>query len=77
MNDFHSKHTLCLSGIGWGRLPSNMVKEDIKKKRLIPFGLVDSKMEMEIQSYVMKLKGQVLGPVATQLWDKISQLAHH
>lgn len=77
VNDFHSKHTLCLSGIGWGRLPSNMVKEDIKKKRLIPFGLVDSKMEMEIQSYVMKLKGQVLGPVATQLWDKISQLAHH
>lgn len=77
VNDFHSKRTLCLSGIGWGRLPHAMVKEDIAAGRLIPFDLVDSKMEIEINSYVMKLKDQVLGPVATQLWDQISELAHH
>lgn len=75
VNDFYSKRTLCLSGIGWGRMPHAMVKDDIAAGRLMPFGLIDSKMEMEVNSYVMKLKGQVLGPVATQLWDQISQLA--
>jgi len=75
VNDFHSKRTLCLSGIGWGRLPSSMVREDIEKGSLIPLDLVDSKMTMEINSYVMKLTGKVLGPVATQLWDEISQLS--
>jgi DNA-binding transcriptional LysR family regulator len=77
VNDFHSKRTLCLSGIGWGRLPYFMVKDDIDNGKLTPFGLSDTKMEIEVNSYVMKLKGQVLGPVATQLWDEISQLQHH
>lgn len=75
VNDFYSKRTLCLSGIGWGRLPYDMVKEDIEKGRLIAFGLVDSPMEKSVTSYVMKLKGKVLGPVATQLWNQIGQLA--
>lgn len=74
VNDFHSKRTLCLSGIGWGRLPENMIKEDIARGRLVPFGLTDSKQEMVVNSYVMKHKKQVLGPVASELWDKISKL---
>jgi len=74
VNDFHSKRTLCLSGIGWGRLPHSMIKHDLEKGSLVPFGLVDSKMEMEVNSYVMKLKGQVLGPVANKLWDEVSRL---
>ncbi len=76
VNDFHSKRTLCLSGIGWGRLPENMIKEDIAHGRLIPFGVSDSKKEVVISSYVMKRKGKLLGPVASALWDKISQLQH-
>lgn len=76
VNDFHSKHTLCLSGIGWGRLPDFMVKEDIEKGKLIPLDLSDIKVEAEVKSYVMKLKGEVLGPVANRLWDEISQLEH-
>lgn len=74
VNDFYSKRTLCLSGIGWGRLPYFMVKEDIDNGQLIPFELDDTKMEIEVNSYVMSLKDQLLGPVATQLWDEISQL---
>lgn len=75
VNDFYSKRTLCLSGIGWGRMPHAMVKADIAAGRLMPFGLVDSQMELEVNSYVMKLKDHVLGPVATELWNQISQLA--
>jgi len=77
VNDFHSKRTLCLSGIGWGRLPESMVKDDIQKGTLIPFGFVDSKTAVEVNSYVLKLKGQILGPVATKLWDKIRQLENN
>lgn len=77
VNDFYSKRTLCLSGIGWGRLPYAMVSGDIEKGRLIAFDLVDSPMEKSVTSYVMKLKGEVLGPVATQLWNQIGQLAEN
>ncbi|WP_432458835.1 LysR family transcriptional regulator [Agarivorans sp. QJM3NY_25] len=76
VNDFHSKRTLCLSGIGWGRLPYLMVKEDIQMKRLTPIELIDTPVEIEVKSYVMKLKSQVLGPVANRLWDLISRLEH-
>jgi len=76
VNDFHSKRTLCLSGIGWGRLPENMIKEDIALGRLVPFGLTDGKQEMTVRSYVMKHKKQLLGPVASALWEKISKLQH-
>ncbi|MBJ7536719.1 LysR family transcriptional regulator [Marinomonas transparens] len=76
VNDYHSKRTLCLSGIGWGRLPYFMVKEDIEMGRLVPISLNDTKTEIEVKSYVMKPKGQVLGPVANKLWDQISLLEH-
>ncbi|WP_191602704.1 LysR family transcriptional regulator [Marinomonas algicola] len=76
VNDYHSKRTLCLSGIGWGRLPYFMVKDDIRNGRLTPLRLSDSQTEIKIKSYVMKRKGEILGPVATRLWNEISQLNH-
>lgn len=77
VNDFYSKRTLCLSGIGWGRLPYELVKNDIDNGLLIPFGLEGTEETVEVNSYVMKLKDKILGPVANELWDQISQLAHH
>lgn len=74
VNDFYSKRTLCLSGIGWGRLPYFMVKDDIKNGKLVPIELADTKTQIEVRSYVMKVKGQVLGPVANELWNLISKL---
>lgn len=77
VNDFHSKRTLCLSGIGWGRLPYSMIKNDIKEGVLIPFALNDSPKEIKLNSYVMKLKNNLLGPVGNELWELISQLDEH
>lgn len=77
VNDFHSKRTLCLSGIGWGRLPYSMIKNDIKEGGLIPFALNDSSKEIKLNSYVMKLKNNLLGPVGNELWELISQLDEH
>lgn len=74
VNDFNSKHTLCLSGIGWGRLPYSMVKEDIENGRLVALELDDTKTQVDIQTYMMKLKGQMLGPVANALWTLMSTL---
>lgn len=74
VNDFQSKRTLCLSGLGWGRLPHSIIKEDLKNGLLIPLDFTDSKKDVAVYSYVMKLKEKILGPVAQKLWDQIRAL---
>ena len=33
--DLHTKHAMLLAGLGWGNLPEHLVRDDVKKKRLV------------------------------------------
>lgn len=33
--DLHTKHAMLLAGLGWGNLPEHLVREDLRRKRLV------------------------------------------
>lgn len=35
VGDLHTKHALLCAGLGWGNLPEHLVREDVKRKRLV------------------------------------------
>ncbi len=73
VNDFSSKKTLILSGMGWGRLPDYLIKDELEKNTLKKLSLEDINNELKGDYFAIKRKG-VMGPVAQTLWEQLSHL---
>lgn len=72
VNDFNTKKTLIMSGIGWGRLPEYMIENELKSKELVALKLNDVETYLALNYQVIKLKSRLLGPVASRLWQNMS-----
>jgi len=72
VNDFNTKKTLIMSGMGWGRLPKYMIENELKSKELIALKLNDVETYLALNYQVIKLKSRLLGPVASRLWQNMS-----
>lgn len=72
VNDFSTKKTLIMSGIGWGRLPDYMIEKELNSKELIAVKLKDFDTSITLNYQVIKLKSRILGPVATKLWESMA-----
>ena len=74
VNDFSTKKTLIMSGIGWGRLPDYMIKEELQSGGLIAVGLEDFDTYVALNYQAIKLKYKLLGPVASKLWQNLASV---
>ncbi len=77
VNDFSTKKTLIMSGIGWGRLPDYMVRDEIQAKSLVAVSLDDFDTRIALNYQAIKMKARMLGPVANKLWEKMSMLENN
>lgn len=66
VSDHNIKKELIRNGLGWGRIPINEVKKELKQNKLIK---VDSLEEMKVPAYVARLKEKSLGPVGMAVWN--------
>ena len=71
VNDFNTKKTLIMSGMGWGRLPDHMIKDELKAKTLLTVQLNDFDTQIALNYQAIKLKSRLLGPVASKLWQNM------
>ncbi|NQZ33549.1 MAG: LysR family transcriptional regulator [Oceanospirillaceae bacterium] len=75
VNDLATKKMLTLSGMGWGRLPSYLVDQELTSGALKRLNFQDAQNELEITYYAIKQRNRLLGPVASQFWQSLSLLA--
>jgi len=75
VNDFNTKKTLIMSGMGWGRLPDYMIKKALKENTLTTLNMKDFDTNMALNYQAIKLKSYLLGPVAETLWKNL-KLVH-
>jgi len=73
VNDFNTKKTLVLSGMGWGRLPDSHIKNELANGSLQTIALTDFEQSAELKYYALKLKNNYLGPVANAFWDSLKE----
>ncbi len=71
VNDFGTKKTLVLSGMGWGKLPRHFIEQELANGSLCKLALEDVQNEIELDYYALKQKNKVLGPVASKLWESL------
>jgi len=71
LSEISFKKEMILQGLGWGGLPSEMVKTELAKKILIPIKTSLIK-ERTMHIYLVRDQRKAMGPVARELWNKMS-----
>jgi len=72
VNDFNTKKTLIMSGMGWGRLPEYMVQEELLTNSLVAVQLKDFDTKITLNYQAVKLTSRLFGPVAAKLWQNLA-----
>jgi DNA-binding transcriptional LysR family regulator len=72
VNDFTTKKTLIMSGMGWGRLPDYMIYNELKQGTLLELTMEDFDTKVALNYQAIKLKSRSLGPVAEKLWQNLT-----
>ncbi len=75
VNDVGTKKMLIMRGLGWGSFTTHMIADEIKSGRLKKLELPDAMADIQLNHYVIKQRGKLLGPVASHLWDSLKALA--
>ena len=73
VNDHGTKKEIILRGLGWGRVPDFMIKEDLKNGRLVILES-DEIRRAPIKLKVIRNKSKLHGPVCQQLWQMFKTL---
>ena len=67
VSDTHSKYEIIVQGLGWGRLPLPLIKDDLNNNKLVR---LDWLKEDDISLiYIAKKKNKMKGKVAEFIWD--------
>lgn len=71
LSEISFKKEMILQGLGWGGLPCEMVKAELAKKILVPIKTTLIK-EREMEIFLVRDPKKSMGPVARELWEKMS-----
>lgn len=75
ITDNQLKKELILAKVGWGSLPKEWIKEELKKKILIPIKLGDLKSKT-LSINLIRKKSKALGQIGNKLWEEIRKTGH-
>ena len=71
LSEISFKKEMILQGLGWGGLPSEMVKSELTRGLLVPIKTTLIK-EQAMEIFLVHDPKKAMGPVARELWGKMS-----
>lgn len=73
--DANFKREIIFAGLGWGHMPEHTIERELAEKKLAILNYEDiHPRDLEIN--LIRLRKNHMGPVARQLWEKLSLLSH-
>ncbi len=72
--DFSMKEQLIESGLGWGRLPSHLVRDKISRGQLFKIDQITEVETRLVPMYLLRSTKKVMGPNTKALWKHLSQM---
>lgn len=74
VTDHQTKKEIILAGMGWGRLQTHLIKQELETGQLVPLSIRNYDSLMEVDICVARVLGKPSGPVAQALWDDFAGL---
>lgn len=72
-SDMSMKIELIKNGLGWGRVPSHLVQDELLSGNLLEISNIPSIHKLNIPLYLLRHKKKLLGPNAKKLWNYIRE----
>jgi len=72
VNNNATKKDFILAGLGWGRLPSHFIQEELLKGSLVPLN-IESIKPAKVEIQLVRQRNRPVGPIAQKLWKQIQQ----
>jgi len=72
-NDFSTKKMLIQSGMGWGSLPIFLVEKELASGDLVKLELPQIEQQEQLVYHAIAAEDKIFGPVATFLWQALSE----
>jgi len=68
VQDYLTKNAFLEAGLGWGRMPEQLIKEEIKQKKLVTL----AQKPYVVQTHIARHSQRELGPCGKFLWNYFS-----
>lgn len=72
LTELSFKKEMILQGLGWGGLPYEAIKEELKEKILVPLKTNNIK-ERKASIHVLRKQNRTYGPVMKELWESFKE----
>lgn len=72
LTELSFKKEMILQGLGWGGLPYETIKDELKDKTLVPLKTNNIK-ERKASIHVLRKQNRAYGPVMKELWESFSE----
>ena len=73
VGDYGTKRELTVAGLGWGRLPGELIKNDLADGRLVPINVEGIPTCFTGDLYIFRRRDRVVGPVAERMWQQFQE----
>lgn len=71
VNDYAEKKNLIMSGLGWGRLPMHLIKDQLSDGSLIALDIPDYECSRKFPLTIYRTSDCRTGPVMDCIWDSL------
>ncbi|WP_163849558.1 LysR family transcriptional regulator [Pseudooceanicola aestuarii] len=73
VSDLHTKKTLLMAGLGWGRLPDHMIAAELASGALRDIALPHTHQPFAAEIFAFRQPRPIIGPVAAALWAELGR----
>ncbi|MBF0278095.1 MAG: LysR family transcriptional regulator [SAR324 cluster bacterium] len=72
VNNNATKKDFILAGLGWGRLPSHYIQEELLNGSLVPLH-IESIKPVKVEIQLVRQRNRPLGLISQKLWNQVQQ----
>ncbi|MCL4410266.1 MAG: LysR family transcriptional regulator [Gammaproteobacteria bacterium] len=77
VNDAHTMVQFLRSGVGWGIIPRDLVRQSLAKGELVEIDIPGFLDHIHAEIHLVKLASTQLGPAGSLLWESFIAQEHH
>lgn len=74
VSDFAAKKEILLANMGWGGIPTHMIKDELKSGKLVPLN-VEGYQPRQSHLFQIRKRDRDVGIVAQTIWEKLKKAA--
>lgn len=76
VNDFQTKKTMLIHGLGWARMPQYIIQSELEKGQLVPIDIENFTSQSQLSIFMIRLRHQTQSSQSNLFWEMMKTLSH-